>query len=323
MPCSQWKIARKSLSKQLPAILADLLSKLDVYGDDPILLANDDIPRTAERLVATLVKQGLFLPRIATHITCIKCEGQARVSPVGGRSKKALYASCGTCGSNFPCSEKDTSEFQIDLNGLSGWLSKLMNFPDTPEAISANVSFLGHYEHGTVRYEIHLMRGCASNTAKQDYQAIVQQKSYPAIILSLAKKPHPPSSGDIKIAPIAECVRYKNGLYCIDFPAWVFADVDPVKQHAGRIKAASTPIQKQKEKLHEFVRKNLNSKFLTMMHHDIAKAIIRDYSQWITYQDNRGNQKLLSADMVRAVVKDVLIEKGLSERISGRKTTDA
>ncbi len=123
--------------------------------------------------------------------------------------------------------------------------------------------------------------------------------------------------------PLVECLVHQKGGYHIYFPAWVFSGADLVKQRAGQARAANDPIHKQKEILRPFVRQNIISKFLTLMHHEIAGAITQDHAKQITYHDGHGNPKLLSPAMVREVVKDVLIEKGLSERISGRKQTDA
>lgn len=315
------RLMKRSI-KKAPKTIARLLQKLDAYDNSPVVITNDDIAPRVMPLMVVLVEQNLVSEYLASRVSCINCDAQANVTRTGNTGER-LFALCQSCGSNFRVNEKDIHEFHVTWSSFSGWLSRIMGLPDEPEPISSNVYFLGNYQHGTVNYELHLMRGCAADNAKQSYQVIVQQKTNPVIILSLSNKPNPCSSRNVKIVPLVDCLVHENSGYHLHFPAWVFSGADPVKQRAGQARAANDPIQKQKEILRAFVQKNILSMYAYMMHHDIAKAIIKDHPQQIAYQDSRGNTKRLSADMVRDVIKDVLIDKGLSERISGLKLADA
>lgn len=306
----------KNLPKKLPPELSRIIQMLDTIDDSTIIFANDDISLRSLPIIKSLTKQGLISSKFSSHISCINCEAHAKTVRTGSKGEK-LFAACNVCGSHFRINKNDIKEFQASWNSLASWLATIMDFSDEPEPITENIYFIGHYSHGTVRYEIHLMKGCAARSAKQEYQAIAQQKADPVIILSLSKKPLP-CSLDIRIVPLEQCLVQVNGIYNIHFPTRIFSGANPVKQYAASVKLANDPLQLQKNKLYTFLLKKISS-YRSVIHPEIAKEISDKHSDLLIYYDNNGNQQRLSKQIVLDIIKEVLIEKGMEDQISGRR----
>jgi len=307
------------LSKRLPTIILDLLQKLDVYGDEPIILANDDILPSSRGTIDSLIKQSLLFPNTAKFIACIGCEGQAKVSRTGS-SGKNLFASCTECGSHFPVSKHDTRTLQVNWVGFSAWLSKLMNFPDEPEAISGNVYFIGHITHTEERFEVYLAKELGDNkSANASYSAIGESLNGNAIVLSLSINSIRIQNSKITIIPVRDCLKFiPSGIKC-SWPEYAFSMNDPTKRRAARTRWDNDPLQKQKIILKDKILSYLHSKFAAPLNHaEIKGIILSKHSDWLQYKKVDGEEMQIKDKMLKDIIKEVLTQTGQSKRITGK-----
>ncbi len=296
-------------------LIYDMLARLDVlHSEGDITFRQHEIPTVSSQLAEHLVASGL-IKIVYGNPACVECGASADTQ----RGGDSLNAICDTCGAVFAIHANEPLEYHADITGLAVWLCRLLQHDADPERVDDGIYFLGHHQQGSTRYELHLMRGSTWQDANTRQQIIVQQKQKddPAIVLHLSRKPVPVQHRDIQMISVASCLSYNGNDISWRWPEDTFAGKNSVKQYAAQVKVASDPRQQCREQLKGFIQQNINGLFIGMMHPDIRQKIESEHANLLTYSDKNGKQQRLSGQMVLNAAKDVLKEKGLTDRISG------
>lgn len=312
-------ILMKRLPEKLPPMLARFLQELDLSGDDPVIFTREDVPPRSSAVASNLVKRKIVSEGFASSISCIDCDALAKVTRSGHKGEK-FTAVCHVCGCSFRINQDDAWEWRMTWQGLSGWLSKEIGANDEPEIISANAYFLGHIMHAKQSFEIYLARACLDRAAAiQTYAAIGQAMTSAAVVLSLAANPTRASNPKITVISLRECLSYRSGKIGLSWPSRAFTGKDQIKQKAGMARIESDPARQQKEKLKTFVRMSIATKFADMYHSAIKAKILAEHHDLVSFKTINGSTKKLSDQMILDAVKEVMVEKGLDDWISGKK----
>ena len=295
-------------------LLEDIFERLESPNAEGLVtLSYHEVPSESATLLDYLISSGL-VKTTCNMASCIECGAKAEVQK-GGENDMAV---CEVCGTVFSVHTNETVEYQISIAALAGWLARLHEDATEPEQLDDGIYFLGHHQHGDIRYEIHLMHGSSWGDASKRQQAIIQQMTDPAVVLCLGNKPAPFTHKNARAVGLRSCLTYDGNTISLHWPDGTFSSKDSTKQYAAHMRVANDPAQKCKESLKGFIRKNIHDFFGGLMHPEIRKKIEEKCIERITYEDKNGNEKRLSKQMILDAAKEVLEEKGLHERISGR-----
>ena len=302
----------------LPLLLLCLFDQLYSCGNDPVIMRQEDIPTASKALFANLIKQGLFKESTSHTVRCISCDGVADVSRSGPQGKKAT-AVCGECASVYPVSDIDRIKYRTDWNVLTIWLSHILGKASAHEQLSDNATYMGNRFIGDIEHEIFIARQLKATHAAESYRVIAQalNPNKSGMVYSLSTHPIRPANKKLSVMLLASALKVTSDTITSRLHTIAERAKNPVRQAAGRDRAAKDPAQQQKLKLKEHIRKNIGGKYQDMYHTQIKATILDDHKELTEYNARDGQLKALSGQAILDAAREVMTELSMTDWIAG------
>jgi len=302
----------------LPSFLLRLFDQLDSCGSDPVILRQEDVPTASKTLFANLINQGLFKESTSHTVHCISCDGVADVSR-SGEQGKIQTAICGECASVYPVSDIDLREYRTDWSTLTIWLSNILGTVSAHEPLSGDATYIGNRFIGDIEHEIFIARQLNATHAAESYKAIAQAltPNKSGMVYSLSAHPIRPANKQLSVMLLASALKVTSDTITSSLHTIAERAKNPVRQAAGRDRAAKDPAQQQKSKLKEHIRKNIGGKYEDMYHTQIKATILDDHKELTEYKARDGQLKALSGQTILDAAREVMTELSMTDWIAG------